>query len=58
MLEEGFDFLTLVDRKGTVIYRFHNPKASGDSLMDDPFIRGALNKQGVSGTLFFRKSNG
>ena len=25
MGEEGLDFLTLVDRKGTVIYRFHNP---------------------------------
>src|SRR4030042_479597 len=34
MGEEGLDFMTLVDRKGTVIYRFHNPLASGDNLLD------------------------
>ena len=50
MAEERLDFLTLVDRKGMVICRFHNPKASGDSLLDDPFIRKALEKRGISGT--------
>lgn len=50
MAEEGLDFLTLVDRRGVVIYRFHNPKSSGDSLIDNPFIKGALEKKGVSGT--------
>jgi two-component system NtrC family sensor kinase len=50
MAEEGLDFMTLVDRKGTVIYRFHNPKASGDSLLYDPFIKTALGEKGVSGT--------
>jgi two-component system NtrC family sensor kinase len=50
MAEEGLHFLTLVDRKGTVIFRFHNPKASGDNLIDDPFIKVALGKKGISGT--------
>jgi two-component system NtrC family sensor kinase len=50
MAEEGLHFLTLVDRKGTVLYRFHNPKASGDSLINDPFIKVALGKKGISGT--------
>ncbi|MBM4309276.1 MAG: hypothetical protein FJ115_16935 [Deltaproteobacteria bacterium] len=50
MAEEGLDFLTLVDRKGMVVYRFHNPKSSGDSLIDDPFVKGALGKKGISGT--------
>ena len=50
MAEEGLHFLTLVDRKGTVIFRFHNPKASGDNLIDDPFIKVALGKTGISGT--------
>lgn len=50
MVEEGLDFMTLVDRKGVVIYRIHNPKSTGDSLIHDPFIREALAKKGVSGT--------
>jgi two-component system, NtrC family, sensor kinase len=50
MAEEGFDFLTVVDRKGTVIIRFHNPEVSGDSLSQNPFIRKALEKRGLSGT--------
>jgi two-component system NtrC family sensor kinase len=50
MAEEGLDFLTLVDRKGMVVFRFHNPESSGDNVMDDPFIKKALEKKGVSGT--------
>ena len=50
MAEEGLDFLILVDRKGTVVFRFHNPPASGDSLLHDPFIKSALEGNGVSGT--------
>ena len=50
MAEEGLDFLTLVDRKGTVVFRFHNPPASGDSLLHDPFINSALGKKEISGT--------
>jgi two-component system NtrC family sensor kinase len=50
MNEEGFDFLTLVDQKGMVVYRFHNPRLSGDSLIGDPFIKLALEKKGISGT--------
>jgi two-component system NtrC family sensor kinase len=50
MAEEGLDFLTLVDRNGTVVFRFHNPSTSGDSLLDDPFIKSALEKKGISGT--------
>ncbi|MEW6375764.1 MAG: cache domain-containing protein [Thermodesulfobacteriota bacterium] len=50
MAEEGLDFLTLADRKGTVIHRFHNPRSSGDTLVQDPFIQRALEKKGISGT--------
>jgi len=50
MKEEGLDFLTLVDQKGTVIFRFHNPHLSGDSLIEDPFIKLALEKKRISGT--------
>src|SRR4030043_480480 len=39
MSEEGLDFLTLIDRKGTVVFRFNNPPVSGDSLIHDPFIK-------------------
>jgi two-component system NtrC family sensor kinase len=50
MAEEGLDFLTLVDRKGIVVFRFHNPPVSGDSLLHDPFIKIALEKKEISGT--------
>ncbi len=50
MVEEGLDFLTLVDRNGVVVFRFHNPPVSGDSLLGDPFIRMALEKKAISGT--------
>ena len=50
MVEEGLDFLTLVDRKGMVILRFHNPKVSGDRLIHDPFVKGALGNKAISGT--------
>jgi two-component system NtrC family sensor kinase len=50
MKEEGLDFLTLVDRKGTVTFRFHNPRLSGDSLIHDPFVKKGLGKKGISGT--------
>src|SRR5512136_449517 len=50
MAEEGLDFLTLVDRNGVVLFRFHNPPVSGDSLIDDPFIKMALENKKVSGT--------
>ncbi|MGB9628859.1 MAG: cache domain-containing protein, partial [Thermodesulfobacteriota bacterium] len=50
MVEEGLDFMTLVDREGRVLYRFHNPQRFGDSLLDDPFIKSALEKKGISGT--------
>jgi two-component system NtrC family sensor kinase len=50
MAEEGLDFLTLVDRNGVVIFRFHNPPVSGDSLLNDPFVKIALEKKEISGT--------
>jgi two-component system NtrC family sensor kinase len=50
MAEEGLDFLTLVDRKGTVVIRFHNPQASGDNLFHDLFISTALGRKEISGT--------
>jgi two-component system, NtrC family, sensor kinase len=50
MTDEGLDFLTLVDRKGTVLLRVHNPPTLGDSLSDDPFVKDALNNKAISGT--------
>jgi len=50
MAQEGLDFLTLLDQKGTVIYRFQNPGVAGDSLLQDPFVRSALDRKGISGT--------
>ncbi len=50
MAEEGLDFLTLVDRNGVVVFRFHNPPVSGDSVVYDPLIKEALQKKGISGT--------
>jgi two-component system NtrC family sensor kinase len=50
MAEEELDFLTLVDRNGVVIFRFHNPPVSGDSLLNDPFVKIALEKKEISGT--------
>jgi two-component system NtrC family sensor kinase len=50
MAEEELDFLTLVDRNGVVIFRFHNPPLSGDSLLNDPFVKIALEKKEISGT--------
>jgi two-component system NtrC family sensor kinase len=50
MAEEGLDFLTLVDRNGVVVLRFHNPPVSGDSIFYDPFIKMALGKKEISGT--------
>jgi two-component system, NtrC family, sensor kinase len=50
MSEEGLDFLTLVDQRGTVLFRFHNPGVSGDNLGQDPFIKAAFGKKGILGT--------
>jgi len=50
MADEGLDFLTLLDRKGTVLLRVHHPEMLGDSLKDDPFVKGALHGKGISGT--------
>lgn len=50
MVEEGLDFMTLTDPKGIVLFRFHNTKASGDSLTRDSFIEKALGKKSISGT--------
>ena len=50
MTDEGLDFLTLLDRRGTVSLRVHHPGMSGDSLKDDPFVRDALNNKALSGT--------
>ena len=50
MTEEGLDFLTLVDRNGTVVYRFNNPRELGDSLIRDPFIKKGLDGKETFGT--------
>jgi len=50
MTDEGLDFLTLLNQKGTVLLRAHHPGMSGDSLTDDPFVKDALNNKPISGT--------
>ena len=50
MEEERLDFITVVDAKGAVITRFHNPNVSGDSLVHDPFVRRGLEKKATFGT--------
>lgn len=55
MAEEELDFLTLLDEKGTVIFRFNNARVSGDDLSQDPFVKSALEKRGVSGTQVLSK---
>jgi two-component system NtrC family sensor kinase len=50
MAGEGLDFLTLVDRNGVVVFRFHNPAVSGDRVLHDPFVRTALENKDISGT--------
>ena len=51
MADEGLDFLTLVDRNGLVLFRFHNPSVLGDSVLDDPFIKTVLaRRKEISGT--------
>jgi two-component system, NtrC family, sensor kinase len=50
MAEEKLDFLTLVDRNGMVLFRYHNTGSSGDRISDDPFFKDALGRRGVSGT--------
>ncbi len=52
----GLDFLTLVNKRGVVLFRFHNPGFSGDSLMKDPFIQEALKNKGISGTQVLSRS--
>ena len=47
---EGLDFLTLVDRNGTVLLRLHHPAMSGDALTEDPFIKQAVKNRAISGT--------
>ncbi len=56
IIDYGFDFLTLVDKKGIVLFRYHNPNRSGDSLIEDPFIRQALKNKGISGTQVLSRS--
>lgn len=51
--DEGqFDALTLLDASGTVLHRFQNPGAQGDSLRGHPLVRRALDTAiPASGTL-------
>jgi two-component system NtrC family sensor kinase len=50
IIDEGLDFLTLVDRRGTILLRLHNPGMLGDSLTEDPFVKNALDNKAISGT--------
>ncbi len=57
MKEERFDFLTLVDKRGVVIYRVHNPRSFGDSLINDIFVKKALEGGNISGTQIIEKDD-
>jgi two-component system NtrC family sensor kinase len=50
MADEKLDFLTMVDQRGIVLYRFHHPGSSGDSALQDPFVKEALGRKRISGT--------
>jgi two-component system, NtrC family, sensor kinase len=50
MTEEKLDFLTLVDRNGKVLLRYHNLAGFGDRVLDDRFFKEAVGGKGVSGT--------
>lgn len=50
MAQEDLDFMSLIDEKGTVLFRFHNPPSSGDSQIRDPFVKKGLERRSVSGT--------
>lgn len=51
-LDPEFDTLSLVDSKGTVLHRIHNPGVQGDSLGEHPLVRRALDSgRPASGTI-------
>jgi len=56
MKEEKLGFLTLLDRKGTVLFRFNHPGVSGDSLIRDHFVKNALEGKPISGTQILTKN--
>ena len=47
--QNGFDYLTLTDKRGRVILRTLEPYNTGDYLSNDPFITRALKGETVSG---------
>jgi len=49
-LEYGWDFLTLVDRKGRVVARGRYPYARGEDQSRSPLVRRALAGEAVAGT--------
>lgn len=56
MIDYDLDFLTLVDKNGVVLFRFHNATSSGDSLIKDRFIQEALKNKAISGTQVLSRS--
>ncbi len=56
IIDCGLDFLTLVDKKGNVLFRYHNPDLSGGSLANDPFVLKALENNAISGTQVLSRS--
>ncbi|HPA17606.1 MAG TPA: cache domain-containing protein [Verrucomicrobiae bacterium] len=51
-LDGEFDILALLDARGVVLHRAHNPAVRGDSLRDRPLVRSALESgRPTSGTI-------
>ena len=50
---EQLDFLTMVDKRGRVLFRAGNPHAYGEQFESDPLIRKALQGDVIAGSLVF-----
>lgn len=44
----GVDFITLLDARGRVLYRPHNPAKRGDNLAGNPLVNQAIRRRGTS----------
>jgi two-component system NtrC family sensor kinase len=51
--KEQLDILTIVDRRGRILYRAGNPEAHGDLLDKDPLLRKALHGEVSAGSQIF-----
>ncbi len=48
LAQGGMDFVTLLDARGSVLYRPHNPARGGDNLAGNPLVSQAIRRRGTS----------